>query len=287
MTVRNRIPGFLNQIQFLKFYAFNPCDAPFMLYIETALPIAGKIAIMLLELDFVGFVKTLIRPKWVRSWRKVARGQKPRRRRGGIPEPGDLIADKLDPHRYLRVPTWTFAGNTLIQIHDTYERVFWTIFLVDVIEGFIFDTIIGVIEADKSGCPHIGRLLREDTSVIVTGVGDRWVGINVQTLRYINNASSSGGTGMIPFEGEWVMTFGCWFTAQVFDTTNVRFRLRNFSTGEIYDEAGPFDIALGESKEVVISANVKALHNCTWEVNVGFGNIRMFDLVAFGMQIAE
>lgn len=287
MSVRNRVPGFLNQIQFITFYAFNPCEAPFLLYIETARPIAGRIALTLLEFDLVGFVKTLIRPKWVRSWRKVARGPKRRKRRGGIPEAADMIADKLDPHRDLRVPTWTFAGNTVIKIHDQYERVFWTLFLLDTIEGFIFDTIIGTIEADKSGCPHIGRFCREDEQVTVGGAGPYWFPINIDTLRYINKAASTAGSGVRPLDGTWCVSFSCTAYAHIHDISGLRFRLVNPNTDEVYSDMGPFDLPEDKDLAVVLSARVEEGNSIHWQVHTDHGILELRDCTAFGMQISE
>src|SRR3546814_3582917 len=86
MTLGPRIPSFVQEIQFITYYLFNPCDVPLTAYFEVSRPIAGEIAIALLQFDFFQFVKTIFKPKWFRSGRHTRRRSRGQKKGGGIPE---------------------------------------------------------------------------------------------------------------------------------------------------------------------------------------------------------
>lgn len=287
MAIRPRIPGIIQNIQLIKYYAFNPCDAPFMLYIETALPIAGEIAVAFLTFDLISFVKTLFRPKWVRTGSHTRTGRKGNRRRGGIPEVADLVADRLDPDRLHRPPHYRLAGLILIEISDQYERAAWSFFLMEVIQGYIINTVVGVIEASPDGCPHIGRMLREDKGITIGAVTPGWQPLNVHTLRYENLVPSTTGFGALPLYGKHCAVFAVRVYKNI-DPGSVRIRLVVTSpTFREVDVSSWIPMDEGDIEEIIVSGEVQGGEHYQWhtEVTDGFAVVR--DCSVFDMQIGE
>src|SRR3546814_15408441 len=123
MTLGPRIPSFVQEIQFITYYLFNPCDVPLTAYFEVSRPIAGEIAIALLQFDFFQFVKTIFKPKWFRSGRHTRRGSRGKKKGGGIPEIADMVADGLDPDGDLKFKRWPAGAGYLIEISEVSERI--------------------------------------------------------------------------------------------------------------------------------------------------------------------
>lgn len=202
-----KIPNFIDQIQFITFYVGNPCDVPFMAYIETALPISGEIALVMLGIDIQAFLKRTFRPKWIRSGRHTRRGPRGRRRGGGIPEPAEVIADILDPHGDLRLNKWPMGTYMLIEAWEIVDRVFWTLFVMEMADSLVINSIIGALELDTTNCPNITRFLRIDASGGGGGAGPATYPVSISELRYaVNIPSNSAFQCSLP-TGTYVAVF--------------------------------------------------------------------------------
>lgn len=202
-----KIPSFIDQIQFIKYYVSNPCDVPYTAYIETALPIAGEIASNLLLLDLGTFVKSLFKPKWVRTYRHTRRGREYKGLRRGIPEPAEVIAETLDRDGSLRLRTWPMGTYMLVQAAEIIDRVFWTIFLFEMIEGLYINSIIGVIEDNSENCEGIRTMLRSAEVTGGGGAGPTDYPVPITNLEYQTGVSFNTQFACQVPEGRYVVVF--------------------------------------------------------------------------------
>lgn len=206
MSLDSKIPGWLNKIQFIKFWVMNPCEVPWTAYIETALPISGEVAIAMLGFDLRQFMQAIFRPKWARSPRHTRRGRRGKRRGSGIPDVNELLAERLDPDRNFRPDRWPFGAKMVLEWVEVTDRIAWTIFLFEAWDALIINTIVGVLQADKKICPNIARAHR--SSIFHTyrgGAGGRGP-VNVDTLDYRVNVDSQNGYYFQVEEGQFVIT---------------------------------------------------------------------------------
>lgn len=205
MTMGAKIPGWLDKIQFIKFWVMNPCDVPFIAYIESAQPITNEIALVFLQLDFRQFLRAVFRPKWMRSRRHTRRGPRRGRRLPGVPEPAELIADILDPDHHLRPQRWFLGFRMVLEWFDITDRIFWTIFLVEMADTLIINTLIGVLEADRDVCPNIARALRSKDHITLGGASGTNGTVNVADIEYNVNIYSPNGEIFGVGEGDFVI----------------------------------------------------------------------------------
>lgn len=287
MTIAPRLPNFLDQIQFLKFWMLNDCNLPYMMYVETALPIAGEIAIAYLEIDAGGFVKSLLRPKTLRSGRHTRRGPRGKRRRGGIPEPADMLADLLDPDHTLRPRRVGLGTQFLLEFSDLTERVGYALFLADVIEGGIINSIIGAIEILPSNCPNVARLHRTMDFGTVGGATPGFVPYNMAHLDYANLMSAGTGFTTQTFQGTVAVVWGMTVRKITIPGT-IEVRLQRTSPNPATLASLKTEVLEpGDQQQIVISAKISPGDVIQWQTDVdpGFAQILFADL--FAMQIAE
>lgn len=207
MSLNSKIPGWINKIQFIKFWIMNPCEVPWTAYIETARPISGEIALVLLGFDLREFLTAIFKPKWMRSPRHTRKGRRGKPRRGGIPDISEMLADRIDPDGFGRPDRWYLGPRMLLEWVEVTDRVAWTIFLLEAWDALIFNTIVGVIEADKKICPNIARANRSaDFYTYSSGGGGRGP-VNVFHLDYAVNVDSPNGWSMSVGPGRYVVTF--------------------------------------------------------------------------------
>lgn len=281
------MPSILQEIQFIKFYLFNPCEAPFMLYIETALPTAGEIALELLAFDFVQFVKTIFKPKWVRSGRHTRKGHRGKRKGGGIPEIADLVAEQLDPDGTMKIERWNLPGAILFEIGEIADRVLWTIFLVEAYESLFVNTIIGVIESDKSHCPYIGRALRQDSYIVIGGAGPSDRSINVDTLSYQHLVGSPTGFGADLPAGRYAVVFTATAQATQGDIDIQPFIHVGNDSGE-YDVMGStWHIVEDDTADISVTATVDGPAGVQWRADIVNNWATLTRVRAWIMQIGE
>lgn len=138
----------------------NPCDAPWWLYVRTALPAAGDMVLILLTPQPDEVLEEYLDPSKTRgkskrigggAWRRERAGAAglARAAKGGFPDPDGFVADKLPGRNF-------FASRKISLL----EHVFWTGFniieranfyflLADLTKDFVYAWHSGIMRA---GC---------------------------------------------------------------------------------------------------------------------------------------
>lgn len=285
MNLAPRLPDFLDQIQFLRFWAFNDCELPWTAYIETALPIAGDIAVAYLAIDALGFTKTILRPKVLRSGRHTRRGPRGKKGRGGIPEPADMIADILDPDGTIRPRQVGLGGRLLIHGLDTVERAGYLMFLADVVPALGINSIIGALELNPRNCPNVARLQRHNDFGTIGGATPGFIPYNLPTLDYAVGMSAGTGFGTQIFDGTACLVFAGTVRKITVGGT-VAFRLQKTgSAEETLDEMETNWLEPGDTAQFICSARIRPGDVVQWQVDVRPGFAQIIEGEAFGVQI--
>lgn len=88
-------PGYIDKVNGIISFVQNPCDAPWVVYAELALPAAGEVILELLDFGFDDVVRGALRPRGTRSFGHTRRGGKGGGASKGLPELGELIGANI------------------------------------------------------------------------------------------------------------------------------------------------------------------------------------------------
>jgi hypothetical protein len=153
MAQQSRATGELN---FIVSYIFNGCRTPLQLFVTTAQPIAGEIALVFLTSDWQDIVTTFWRPKGLRSNRH-GRKKRGKNKLGGFKSPLDLVGETIPSLHDPFFGTPTTATTFLWTLEGVIERVSWTVAVVEMTNDLVFKTLLGVLTLKATKCEVPGR----------------------------------------------------------------------------------------------------------------------------------
>jgi hypothetical protein len=280
------VPPWLDRVQFLLFYAFNPCDAEASLYVEMAKAPAGRLALLLVEPDLKEIVQTFFTPKGLRSKRHGRKGRKGGDKgRGGIPDINELVGSNLPGAKDAGGRRYGSGTRAFFTGINTLDRVTWPLVLIDEVTNAAFDTFTGVMLEQKEQCDHIGRMRKtRESDVLQELLG--WNAANLHNEEYIVGMSSSSGfTAMGVNEGTYSVTWAAGFhNPQPFDVS-VEMRLVRSGVSGVLDHVGPLNLGPGDTKTLICAARVTEGVSFGWQMKSNGGTLGVFDLECFAMQI--
>lgn len=209
---RPKPPGFIDKVNGIINFAQNPCNAPWYLYAETALPAAGKAVLTLLDFGFDDVVRGALRPRGLRS-----HGHTRGRKRGGggsrgIPEIGELIGSQIPGAETAKGRQVSQGVRHLWIVDGVIQRLLWYWLVVDVTVDFFYNWSSAIMQTEF--CSKIGS----GSAAANTGfegeflaVANAWTGVVANNVIYEtgqatarNGAHQNGGkpfTGVTSFSG--------------------------------------------------------------------------------------
>lgn len=283
--VREPAPDWLDQWNFIKYAAMNLCDRPLVFYAETALPVAGDIALELLQFDWYSFVKRLIRPKQLRSGRHGRSGSRGGRRLPGIPEVSDIVAHHVDKTRKYRLPDTVGKTQFLFVIDDTIERANNLAFLIEESTKLPYRTLIGVIKADQSKCPDLGSLLRTGSSWGVTALEGPWNGFLMNKLEYARNINSGNNLFWGPSFGSWMVCLEVQCRAETPNASGFQIRIIDQAHGTVIAEVTGADPNEDDWMTLTISGTLPAGGVAAWQAGCTHSSIGMRLMKFFALRV--
>lgn len=285
MSSGKAVPGWLNKIRFITFYAFNPCEAPFMLYIEMAREPAHRTALVFLEFDLFAMVKRFFRPIGLRQRRHGRKGSRSGRGLRGVPEIADMVAEVLPGQEEFAQRKYGVGTRLLYVLSDAYERVIWNIVLVELSTDFVYDSLLGVISSDRAKCPLIARIARAQSGAIEGGVGPAWRPHNLPELKYIKDYGSVTGFGAVCFTSKTIAVFAA--TCRAINLpVQVSIRLVAGPTASrVVEEASYVTLQPGESADFIVEGDIDQNELIQWQISCigGFCTVTKSDF--FGITI--
>lgn len=287
MNESKAVPSWLNKIRFITYYAFNPCEAPFMLYIEFAREPAKNTALIFLQFDLFAMVKRFFRPVGLRSRRHGRKGSRSGRGLRGVPEIADLVAEILPGQEEFAQRRYGFGTRLLYVLSDTYERAIWNIALVEISTDFVYDSLLGLISSDRANCPNIARCARSVEFSTVGGVGPDFEPLNLPILHYVRQYNSTTGFGAVALVTRTINVFACTLRA-ISPEVEVAIRLVGGITGDRIIEESEFKtIVQGEFVDLIVEGDAEIMEFVQWQVACrgGFADVIKADY--FGISIAQ
>jgi len=129
-----------------QFFEFK-CQSDWTVYIETALPALGEVAIVLLDFSWDDIARGFLRPYGLRSRFKFRRGKKRTRRKRGfeIPEIGELIGTHLPGAKIIRGRNVGKFQRWLWTIDAVAQRALWYWMVIDLTSEFFYAWASGIM----------------------------------------------------------------------------------------------------------------------------------------------
>ena len=191
-----RQPDFINKVNAVIKYFQNPCDAPWAIYFETALPALGEAVLTLLDFGFDDVVRGAVRPKGLRSGRHTRRG-----RRGGglskaIPEVGEMLGAMVPGSKAARDRKVTQGVKNLWLLDGVIQRVLWYWLVADVTASFAFNWTSAIQESRFCQAQGVGAALAVvPPEGICFAVGNFWTSIQTSQVEYATGGATSRNGG--------------------------------------------------------------------------------------------
>ena len=195
-------PGIIDRVNYVIDFAQNPCDAPWAVYVETALPAALDLFIALATFGLDDIVRGYFRPKGLRSYRHGRRGRRAGRVFRGIPEPGELIARRLPGFERARGRRVSNGVKTLWLIDGVLQRGLWYWLLIDEFSEFFYNWTSMLNKTEFCQKANQGRALA--TKDQLTGAfRDNWLGFGVAAISYEQGPIQIANLSAQALSGVW------------------------------------------------------------------------------------
>lgn len=204
-------PGFFEQINYIKKFVSNPCDAPWIVYIELFFPALGIALLHILTFGMDDILRGWIRPKGVKGPWHRRKGRKGKARFRGIPEIGEAIGSRLPGAEQARGRKVSQGVKHMWAVDGVLQRILWYWLLVDVVvEGFYqWTSMINKTEFCKAS---FGNALSAHGGGGAVLAIQGWEGIVFANIDYLRGACTwNVATGSVP-AGRYQVGVGLKFT---------------------------------------------------------------------------
>lgn len=202
-------PGLIDKVNAIVKFVENPCRAPWLVYMETALPAAGNLLLSLVSFGMDDVVRGWARPKGIRSSRHGRKGSKGRGGRGGgggIPEIGEEIGKRLPGAEAAKGRHVSDGVKNLWFVDGVIQRGLWHWMVVDLTVDFFYDWSSLINESRFCSRGEAGGAMRMALPGTI-GALSGWHALQCPILRYeYNGVQTTTATCQVD-EGTW--TFIC------------------------------------------------------------------------------
>jgi len=155
-----KVPGYLQGFNGIVYLLENRCEDPWTVYLELAFPALGKAIITLLSFGMDDVIRGYFRPsKGLRGLRHGRKGRKGGRPRGGIPEIGEMIGEKLPGRETFKQRTVSQGVKYLWVIDGIIQRGLWYWLVFDILNTFFYDWASAIFESNAGEDCGPDRLL--------------------------------------------------------------------------------------------------------------------------------
>lgn len=204
---KNRDPTWLQKVSFIKHYALNSCEEPWLLYLQTGGRALGNLAMTATFLGPDDLVRSFFRPKGKRSaMHSMLRfgRNKSRAQQSLLLETSDLVADGARATTGLKRPVYSDFFNHIWEVDNHMQKLLGRIVMVNMATDFAYDWFSGILEAPESKC-SIGRF----SFSIVPGVraGHPYMLRPVTFRQYTDGTVINQINGVHVTEGTWLVRF--------------------------------------------------------------------------------
>jgi len=210
-----RPPSWINQANAIIKYFENPCDAPWAIYFETALPALGSAILVLLDFGFDDVVRGALRPRGLRKNRHMRRGRRGRRGGAGIPEIGELIGAALPGAKTAKGRFVTQGVKNLWLVDGVIQRILWWWLVADVSINFFYNWTSAIQESEFCSAQGVGAALyKSQDDDFIFSVANAWTSLHTSVEEYETGSArakfGAHSNGGLPFSATLSMQYRPW-----------------------------------------------------------------------------
>lgn len=279
-----RPPRWIDRINFAWKYLFNTCELPFMLYFELGREPAGRAALSLLSFGMDDLIRSYFRPAGLRTKRHGRKGRK-NKKRPGIPETSDLIAERLPGHQEVKGRKVSDGVRLLWKVDAIIQRGLYYFMLADVIGDFAYDWTTAIIRHDNSVCPNTYRRLNETKNLTIANTNGAFGPMLYGDTRYVQGPISRFGSVWTVGEGYYQVIANVTIrnSGPFNRETEVQLRLRNL-TKKDDDYSGRYKLQLNQTADCIAALTLHGPASFAVEIcNDGqFGVVTEGECFVFG-----
>ena len=273
-----RPPSSLDRWNAITKFITNPCDAPWTVYLETALEPLGNLVLTLSTFGMTDVARGFFRPRGLRSGRHARRGfrgGKPRLRFRGIPEGGELIGKNIPGAQELSGRQVSQGVRHMWAIDGIIQRALWNWLVADVTEQFFYEWTSAIQQTEFCQATLAAAVLRTADGGGVLAIQD-WTGLQHPDLQYSRGNIFMNPTNVFVPGGPCVVSVGASFRNTFTAPQNYQVRLTGTdATGNVLAESANVLVQPGDTGDAVASADVVGFANVQAQkrVDIGFGEV--------------
>lgn len=268
-----RPPGIIDRVNFLVNSCNNPCDVPWAVYVETALPAALEAVIAVVCFDIGDVLRFIFRPTNVRSGRHGSRkrkGQHGRKPKGFRAR----LAAKLPPFEALQQRKITQGVRTMWVIDGIGQRLLWWWLVADIATGFLYNWTSLIQKTERCQMALApGAALREDVTQTYLAI-QNWPDVLFTKLHYQKGVTTAGPASFACGSGQYQIIAAVDVVNNGPLPCDVELRL-NVSTpgGTEIHAGGEIGLSLGGAGGLVAFGFITGPLSGRVEVQVSAGNV--------------
>ena len=257
---RSQIPRSLfTRVNFIVRMWNNPCDVPWVLYVETLEPAALEAFITLIDFGIADLARNIFRPAGLLLKRRGrhARGRRPkitRRLQRKI-----MPLRKLQDRKIGQKLKWMWIVDTKLQ------QVLWYFLIADVASEFLYRWTSGIYCTDKSdliSCPGAALGMTDEQTIL--GIFG-WDALSVTTVMYERGGAGFSGPVLNMIDGMWLVSAGGTIVPTGPGTINVRARLTDPGHSFVADETELFPVSKEKPGDFVLGVMIENANNLVVE----------------------
>jgi hypothetical protein len=285
MAVTPPAPNWVHEFNFILWYIVNPCNNRLILYFETARETAWDITVSLAVFDWEQFLTTIFRKKTLRTRRHGRKGRRGSAGFRGIPAIDEVVAEWIEKEEIMNIKLKPGFRTYLIDMGEVIDRVAWNFFVYASATDLAYQSILGVIKADKSKCPNLAQLYRRrDTGIIGNTVGFGGV-FNHDILEFNRHYYSPTGFGLACTVAPCFVAASGTLLGVAGDREIILQLWGDSGGGRVLEQIGPLQIPQDGGYEYQMSARAAQGEQVSLRFENHSGFIEQRDLRIFSMPV--
>ena len=229
----------------------NPCDVPWVLYVETLEPAALEAFITLIDFGIADLARNIFRPAGLLLKRRGLHG------RGKRPKLTRRLQRKFKPLRKLQDRKIGSKLRFLWIVDTKLQQVLWYFLIADVASEFLYRWTSGIYCTDKSdliSCPGAALGMTDEQTLL--GISG-WDALSIVEKKYERGGASISGPVMNMVDGMWLVSAGGTIEPTGPGTINVRARLTDPGHSFVPDESDLFPVSKLSPGDFVLSTMIQ------------------------------
>lgn len=273
-------------------FVSDPCDAPFHIYIQTALPILGRAVLTLITPDFGEVLQNYVEPRGYSSCFRNRRNERGRRNgsifpntgrawRPSIPDTDSLIASMLPGRRFFEGRNIGGAERFAWRVFNVTELIGYKLLLLDLTTDGIYAWHSALLETEwcQATSLQVAKITNTDW---VQGYSAAYQTIPQNGEKSARNGASADLAGIVIRRFNWRLVAYWKLTGEAPGTNSGTFQLIGPSREVLSEQS--FNLAEGETQFGNFTGTMNRQGQVNMQVKMDSGAVRVSDTNLWGQQ---